>query len=61
MIPGQPTEIYRAHARQALFPARGVGIRERAEAAAELTRLVDFGFGSCAGFSESPVIPRRPF
>jgi hypothetical protein len=34
VIPGQPAEIYRAHARQALFPARGVGLRERAEAAA---------------------------
>ena len=32
VIPGQPAEIYRAHARQALFPARGTGIRERAEA-----------------------------
>jgi N-acetylglucosaminyl-diphospho-decaprenol L-rhamnosyltransferase len=31
-IPGQPAEIYRAHARQALFPARGTGLRERAEA-----------------------------
>jgi N-acetylglucosaminyl-diphospho-decaprenol L-rhamnosyltransferase len=33
VIPGQPAEIYRAHARQALFPARGTGIRDRAEAA----------------------------
>ncbi|MBS1863721.1 MAG: glycosyltransferase [Actinobacteria bacterium] len=33
VIPGQPADVYRAHARQALFPARGVGIRERAEAA----------------------------
>ncbi len=32
VIPGQPAEVYRAHVRQALFPARGVGIRERAEA-----------------------------
>jgi N-acetylglucosaminyl-diphospho-decaprenol L-rhamnosyltransferase len=32
VIPGQPAEIYRAHARQALFPARGAGIRDRAEA-----------------------------
>jgi N-acetylglucosaminyl-diphospho-decaprenol L-rhamnosyltransferase len=32
VIPGQPAEVYRAHARQALFPARGVGIKERAEA-----------------------------
>jgi N-acetylglucosaminyl-diphospho-decaprenol L-rhamnosyltransferase len=32
VIPGQPAEVYRAHARQALFPARGVGIRDRAEA-----------------------------
>jgi GT2 family glycosyltransferase len=29
VIPGQPADIYRAHARQALFPARGTGIRER--------------------------------
>jgi hypothetical protein len=33
VIPGQPAEIYRAHARQALFPARGTGLRERAESA----------------------------
>ena len=33
VIPGQPAAIYRAHARQALFPARGAGVRERAEAA----------------------------
>ena len=32
VIPGQPAEIYRAHARQALFPARGAGLREQAEA-----------------------------
>jgi N-acetylglucosaminyl-diphospho-decaprenol L-rhamnosyltransferase len=32
VIPGQPAEVYRAHARQALCPARGAGIRERAEA-----------------------------
>jgi GT2 family glycosyltransferase len=32
VIPGQPADVYRAHARQALFPARGAGIRERAEA-----------------------------
>ncbi len=32
VVPGRPAEIYRAHARQALFPARGVGIKERAEA-----------------------------
>jgi GT2 family glycosyltransferase len=31
VIPGQPADIYRAHARQALFPARGAGLRERAE------------------------------
>jgi N-acetylglucosaminyl-diphospho-decaprenol L-rhamnosyltransferase len=34
VIPGQRPDVYRAHARQALFPARGVGLRERAEAAA---------------------------
>jgi N-acetylglucosaminyl-diphospho-decaprenol L-rhamnosyltransferase len=33
VIPGRPADVYRAHARQALFPARGTGIRERAEAA----------------------------
>jgi N-acetylglucosaminyl-diphospho-decaprenol L-rhamnosyltransferase len=33
VIPGQPADIYRAHARQALFPARGAGLRERAAAA----------------------------
>ncbi|MBS1889571.1 MAG: glycosyltransferase family 2 protein [Actinobacteria bacterium] len=32
-IPGQPADVYRAHARQALFPARGAGLRERAERA----------------------------
>jgi N-acetylglucosaminyl-diphospho-decaprenol L-rhamnosyltransferase len=32
VIPGQPAEIYRAHARQALFPARGTGLRDRADA-----------------------------
>jgi len=35
VIPGQPADIYRTHARQALFPARGTGLRERAEAARE--------------------------
>lgn len=30
-IPGRPADVYRAHARQALFPARGTGLRERAE------------------------------
>jgi GT2 family glycosyltransferase len=33
VIPGQPADVYRAHARQALFPARGTGIKDRAEAA----------------------------
>jgi GT2 family glycosyltransferase len=33
VVPGRPAEIYRAHARQALFPARGAGIKDRAEAA----------------------------
>jgi len=33
VIPGQPADIYRAHARQALLPGRGAGLRERAEAA----------------------------
>jgi hypothetical protein len=30
VIPGQPADVYRAHARQALFPARGTGLRDRA-------------------------------
>ncbi len=34
VIPGRPAHVYRAHARQALFPARGAGIRERAARAA---------------------------
>ncbi len=32
VIPGQPADVYRAHARQALFPGRGESIRDRAEA-----------------------------
>jgi GT2 family glycosyltransferase len=32
VIPGQPADVYRAHARQALFPARGESVRDRAEA-----------------------------
>jgi len=31
-IPGQPAKVYRAHARQALLPRTGVGIRDRATA-----------------------------
>jgi N-acetylglucosaminyl-diphospho-decaprenol L-rhamnosyltransferase len=31
--PGLPADVYRAHARQALFPARGTSLRDRAEAA----------------------------
>ena len=30
VIPGQPAAVYRAHARQALLPARGESIRDRA-------------------------------
>ncbi|HVV91111.1 MAG TPA: glycosyltransferase [Solirubrobacterales bacterium] len=30
VIPGRPADVYRAHARQALFPARGTGLREQA-------------------------------
>jgi hypothetical protein len=30
VLPSQPARVYRAHARQALFPNRGTGIRERA-------------------------------
>jgi GT2 family glycosyltransferase len=32
VIPGRPADVYLAHARQALFPARGAGLKERAEA-----------------------------
>jgi N-acetylglucosaminyl-diphospho-decaprenol L-rhamnosyltransferase len=30
VLPGQPAAVYRAHARQALFPSRGESIRDRA-------------------------------
>ena len=30
VLPGRPAAVYRAHARQALFPARGESIRDRA-------------------------------
>jgi hypothetical protein len=33
VIPGRPAGVYLAHARQALFPARGTGIRDRVEGA----------------------------
>jgi N-acetylglucosaminyl-diphospho-decaprenol L-rhamnosyltransferase len=33
VIPGRQADVYLAHARQALFPPRGVGSRDRAEAA----------------------------
>jgi N-acetylglucosaminyl-diphospho-decaprenol L-rhamnosyltransferase len=33
LIPGQPADVYRAHARQALFPSRGESLRDRATAA----------------------------
>jgi GT2 family glycosyltransferase len=32
VLPAQPPNIYRAHARQALFPKRGESLRDRAEA-----------------------------
>jgi N-acetylglucosaminyl-diphospho-decaprenol L-rhamnosyltransferase len=32
VLPGHPARIYAAHARQALFPYRGEGLREKAEA-----------------------------
>jgi len=32
-IPGQPADVYRAHARQALHPERGESLRDRAERA----------------------------
>jgi hypothetical protein len=31
VLPNRPAHVYRAHARQALFPNRGEGLRERAE------------------------------
>jgi GT2 family glycosyltransferase len=31
LIPGQPARVYLAHARQALLPARGAGLREAAD------------------------------
>ena len=31
VLPNAPTKVYRAHARQALFPYRGEGLRDRAE------------------------------
>jgi len=34
LIPGQPAAVYRAHARQALFPQRGESIRDRAKRSA---------------------------
>jgi N-acetylglucosaminyl-diphospho-decaprenol L-rhamnosyltransferase len=33
VVPGRPAGVYRAHARQALFPGRGQSLRQRAEAA----------------------------
>lgn len=33
LIPGQPADVYRAHARQALHPERGESIKDRAERA----------------------------
>jgi GT2 family glycosyltransferase len=32
VLPGQPANVYRAHASQALFPGRGESLRDRAEA-----------------------------
>ena len=34
LLPDAPAQVYRAHARQALFPYRGEGIRDRVEAGA---------------------------
>ena len=34
VIPGRPARVYLAHARQALFPGRGTGIRDRVEGSA---------------------------
>jgi hypothetical protein len=31
VIPGRPARVYRAHARQALFPQRGESIRDRVD------------------------------
>lgn len=38
ILPGQPARVYRAHARQALFPAGGESIRDRAEGKADSGR-----------------------
>ncbi len=38
VIPGQPAAIYRAHARQALFPGRGESIRDRGQRRASSSR-----------------------
>jgi len=38
VLPGHPARIYWAHARQALLPGRGEGIRERARSSSEPTR-----------------------
>ncbi len=35
VIPGQPADVYRAHARQALHPERGQSLQDRAAAAAD--------------------------
>jgi N-acetylglucosaminyl-diphospho-decaprenol L-rhamnosyltransferase len=34
-IPGQPARVYLAHARQALFPHRGIGLRDQVEGRGE--------------------------
>lgn len=34
LLPGAPAAVYRAHARQALFPYRGEGLRDRVEGSA---------------------------
>lgn len=33
VLPGRPADVHRAHARQALFPSRGVGLRDKADEA----------------------------
>jgi GT2 family glycosyltransferase len=38
LIPNAPAAVYRAHARQALFPARGESIRDRVESAGDRER-----------------------
>jgi GT2 family glycosyltransferase len=46
MVPNHPVRVYWAHARQALFPHRGTGIRELAQNPDEFQRQTDKDAGS---------------